>query len=1044
MALKLSCPHCSRVHRLAAPYPVPGTELQCWCGRVLSISYPPGLVNRLQTKGETFRDDSQRSLTAGDLSTQHDPEPMKIGTSPPSPGAEDDFDDEPTTVFRREQDPSPQQPPRQAPRRRAPVPFTPSADRAAVQRPSEPTPPAAPIPRAAPRQAPPRQAPRRQAPPRPDPPEAYDSAPTAINIPIGHAPPPAPVPSAPIGASIPSERRGPAPQPAIRRGASAIGGGGESPPPSRKRKSRWRWLGYFLVLCVIGAAGAAAFVYGVIQHYSEDLPTLETLTNYRPPTVTVVYDSDGDPLGEIYEKRRYVVPYESFPKGLKDAFVASEDANFWNHPGVDLEGIVRAVVRNAMEGKKAQGASTITQQVARNFLLTPEKSYARKIREMILATRVEEAFDKEYILYLYLNQIYLGSGAYGVEAAARIYFDKHVEELTVAESAILAGLPQRPSDYSPHKHWEKARARQEYVVDQMVRKGFISASEGDAALAEEVAVYKKKNESRIKAPYFTEHVRRHLVDTYGFDRVYNEGLVAHTTCDLNLQKVAQDEVTRQVTELDWKLGWTGALEHLEGESAITAKRDEVEQALRAADQVAADAALRQPLPARSTLKEGERYTAVALTIEDKHAVMGVGAHEVIVPLSWTTWATEPNENIGWSFRARQTSMKKVLTRGDVVEIRVEALKAEDAKPFKGYAPAAGKGYAAARVYQLPKLQGALLGFDLETGAITAMAGGVDIEQSEFNRTVQAQRQVGSTFKPIVYATAINSRKFTVASQILDGPIVFNTLKQKLWKPGNFGHDYLGNISLRRALALSRNVCTVRVLDIIGLDPVYQMARNLGIESHLEIDLAMGLGSNSLTMKEMGRAYSVFATYGKKVEPYVIERIEDRDGNVLEEYKQPRFEQVLDPTVAGIATYLLRQVATAGTGAASNALGIEVAGKTGTTNDYKDGWFVGFTPRHLAVAWVGYDQPANMTGSSTGGQVALPIWMEYMKAVEPDRKKAPRFAPIPNAEYAPIDESTGRVAGGGRSMPFVKGTVPEGSTDVSVGQATADDLLSTDF
>ena len=809
-------------------------------------------------------------------------------------------------------------------------------------------------------------------------------------------------------------------------------------PPAAQKKRGWfaRTARFGMASTLLCSIGGVATLAGAFWYYGQDLPSLETLETYRPPTVTVVYDRNGELLGEIYEQRRYVVQMEDIPEHVQQAFIAAEDANFENHKGVDLMGIARAMLRNLQAGGMAQGASTITQQVARNFLLTKDKKISRKIKEMILATRVEESFTKDRILYLYLNEIYLGSGAYGVEAAARIYFDKHVQDLTLAEAAILAGLPQRPSDYSPHRHWDKAKARQTYVLGQMLDKGFISQEDHDTALKEEIAVVKGENPIRLLAPYYTEHVRRHLVKEYGFDRVYNEGLVVHTTCNLELQQVAQNAVTDHITEQDSLFGWRGPLENLVGTGAIQARRAKQEEAMRDRDQFLADNARRGPVPAKSSLRSDERFEAVVISTEPKHAIVGIGSHEAIIPLSWTQWGFEPNTERSWRYRA-SSDMTDTLKVGDVVQVTVASLNAGEQENLEGY-PAA-KNRAAAKLYQSPELQGALLSYDLKTGAVIAMVGGVDIEDSEFNRAIQAKRQVGSTFKPIVYAAALNERKFTVGSMVLDAPLTYyDHSRGEMWKPGNYGSDYLGEISLRKGLALSRNVVTVRVLDVVGLQPVYDMARNLGIESHMELDLSMGLGSGSITMVEMARAYSVFATYGKKVDPYFIERVEDRDGVVLESHNQIVHPQVLDSNVAGIVTWLLRQVATAGTGAATNRLGLHVAGKTGTTNDFKDGWFTGFSAGIVTTTWAGYDTPRSMGMSSTGGRVSLPMWMAFMEKAWTKEMDRP-FDAIPGAVYASIDESNGNVARGGRSMPFLPGTVPDNVVG-EVGQTGASDIV----
>lgn len=416
--------------------------------------------------------------------------------------------------------------------------------------------------------------------------------------------------------------------------------------PTRKKWSLWKLGLGFILLSGLGGVGAGMAVY---QSFKADVPSVEELRDYTPPTVTTLYDRNGKLLGEIYEKRRYVREYERFPEHLVNSFLAAEDANFWQHSGVDFMGIVRAVIRNALKGKKAQGASTITQQVARNFLLSSEKTYTRKIKEAILAQRIEETFSKEHILYLYLNQIYLGSGAYGVEAAARVYFGKHVEDLTLPESAIIAGLPQRPGDYSPHRHWKKARARQEYVLGQLKAKGFIDEATYTEAINTKVAVVKEENQFLKQAPHYTEYVRRYLVETYGHEKVYNDGLEVVTACDLDLQKVAQDAVYEQVAKAGRSQGWEGATKTLK-ESEIQGFRDKQEEALREASAPTGLIVAEQeeegsgpyPAPTESTLVEGTIYDAVVLEVSQKHAFVGIGKHEAIIPLSWSQWGYEPN------------------------------------------------------------------------------------------------------------------------------------------------------------------------------------------------------------------------------------------------------------------------------------------------------------------------------------------------------------------------------------------------------------------
>jgi penicillin-binding protein 1A len=1114
MALKITCPHCSAPRRLDQPYPLPGSEVQCLeCGHPLSISYPSGMVDRLRARGIRFVDDA---------------EPMPVAPVPAP-----------------------------APRPAPPVPRPPIAPptRDAARTRPDPTPRRPDDTQAMPPQpaAPPPAAPRRRPPQR--------TAPTVPRPPIA-----GPLTPGPAASGAGTGRPGVAGPAASSRGRPVQPARGAAPPPAPPAKKRsligrlFRATVALTLLAGLAGAGTLGFAF---WHFEKEVPSVATLETYRPPSVTEVYDHKGKLLGEIYENRRYVRELDTMPQHLKDAFIAAEDANFYTHGGVDYEGILRAIGRNLAKGRKAQGASTITMQVARNFLLTRDKTYERKIKEIILSHRIEDTFDKEHILYLYLNEIYLGSGAYGVESAARTYFDKHVDELTLAESAIIAGLPPAPSRYSPHRNWELARERQEYVLGQMLSKGKIDQARYDAAMAERVRIIKTDNEFLKQAPYFTEHVRRYLVETYGFDKIYNDGLRVETTADLELQKIAQGAVIDGVHTADNRVGWRGIEQtlapgdikgHLSAQEAALTKA-EGDRILYVAD--ASNGGGHDAPPSRSTLEAGERYEAVVLEAADKHAVVGIGAHRALIPLSWTKWAYPPNPERSWKYRG-QNKMSNALKKGDVVQVTLEAASSEEIKNLKGYDKAGPGPFAAARLYQAPALQGAMFSYRLSDGAVVAMVGGVDFEDSEYNRATQARRQVGSTFKPIVYAAAIGTRQFTAASMVQDAPTVFQTLGDKLWKPGNYGGKYLGNITLRRALQMSRNVCTVRVLDKIGLDPVFQLAGpalrigynepscsrthqkagqdcvgerspsnvsgyewceycdpescplvkadqevvrkdgqditvgeakeclgtpttesdgrwctscdvNLRVCDWLPIeripdtdpcvdarkddkgrmmcrtcDLSMGLGSSSLTMVELARAYSVFATYGTFVEPHYINRVVERDGTVIEEWTPPSagWPEVMDPAVAGVAHWLLRNVATGGTAAKTNRLGVQVAGKTGTTNDFFDAWFVGYDPEFITAAWVGYDQPRSIGVSFTGGQTALPIWMDFMKVAAPREAKR-RFREIPGVQWVSIDESTGRAAIGGLPMPMLPGTGPD-NVAVEIGQKTTEDILTSDF
>jgi penicillin-binding protein 1A len=936
--------------------------------------------------------------------------------------------------------------------------------------------------------------------PIPAPPPVQEPAPAPPPMPVA-APQPPPRRSEPVPVSpAPAGVRKPPGKP--RRNIQHD----DPPPPPRKKRS---WLGLLaraaLVLGVVGVAAAGGGYLWIEATYTKELPSIDALRAYEPATVTTVHAADGTLLGELYEERRYVLPFEKIPKHVQDAFVAAEDANFWNHDGIDYMGIARAMGRNLRAGRVSQGGSSITQQVAKNFLLTSDRTIDRKIKEAFLSWRIEEAYGKEHILYLYLNEIFLGSQAYGVEAASRTFFGKNVADITLAEAAILAGLPPRPSKWNPHHSIDAALERQSYVLGQMVEKGLISQADADAAKAQDIVVVPRGNTFREQAPHFTEYARRYLVDKYGEERVLKEGLQVTTTCDLEQQRIAQAAVTDGVYRVDQRMGFRrDAIEHLDSEAEWQARLQAYETKLREQWAYDQDPAGRVAVPAQSILEPGREYEGVITEVDKKWARVRVGSHEGILPLAWGKWLFVPDYERSWKYRKADDLLREVdsdgdgekdgaiLRVGDVIRVKVEALstQAEDVvKDFKG-TPGADASLVAIRPWQTPSVEAALLSIELD-GAVRAMVGGADFSRSQFNRTNQALRQVGSTFKPIVYAAAIGSERITTATVLPDAPLALGTTGEdnEVWKPGNYGGDYLGNITVRKGLALSRNTITVRLVD--QADPglrtgvVYEFARKLGIggtplhllpdghvatpdNDHLcpwipessttrscmlrypakredddfaahkarikageeffcqDCNLSMALGSASLTMEELARAYMVFANQGEFIQPHYILEVRDRDGNVLEQFEPVPPVQVIDPGVSTIATWLMQGVVDGGTaGRIRQSMRGAIAGKTGTTNDEKDAWFVGYTPEVITAVWVGFDQPAPMGPSSTGGQTALPIWIDFMEEIHPE-KPATSF-PQPDVEWAPVDEETGMRMDGGRSHPFLKGTIPEAAT-----------------
>jgi penicillin-binding protein 1A len=652
-------------------------------------------------------------------------------------------------------------------------------------------------------------------------------------------------------------------------------------------------------------------VFGVVSYFyfTHDLPSIKTLKNYKPSTVTKVFSEDGEVIGEFFYEKREVVSLDRIPNHLIQAFVAGEDARFFQHKGLDYLAIFRAFVRNIFSGEIVQGGSTITQQVVKSLLLSPEKSFARKIREAILAYRIEKYLTKEEILFLYLNQIYLGNGAYGVVAAAESYFAKTIEDLNIAESAVLAGLPQAPSKYSPYHHPQQAKKRQVYILNRMVEEGFISPSEASKAAQTPYIIRSKEKPSLEKALHFVEYIRRYVEEKYGKDALYKDGLQVFSAIDLHFQETAQEAI--------------------------------------------------------------------------------------------------------------EAGLKEIEKRGK---------------------------YRSADVPLIP--EGALICFDLETGYVKAMVGGRDFRKSQFNRVTQARRQTGSAFKPIVYASALD-KGFTPASIIVDSPIVFEWGDNK-WKPKNFEGKFSGPTTLRSALTHSVNIVTVKIAQEVGIEYIRDYAQKLGISSPLHNNLSMALGSSSISLYELTKAYSVFANQGNLFKPIFIKKILDRNGNLLEENlplsyfeEFPEQGQIITPQTAFLMTHLLEGVVQHGTGWRARSLGRPVAAKTGTTDQFMDAWFIGYTPELIAGVWVGFDEERSLGENETGARAASPIWVNFMAKILKDKPK--KEFPIPEGiEFIKIDPKTGQVSLGKEGILecFREGTEPTQIDPSSLKTST--DFFKFDF
>ncbi len=754
-----------------------------------------------------------------------------------------------------------------------------------------------------------------------------------------------------------------------------------------------RYLKYaFFCLFGLPLLGAALLI-GAYFFVSTTLPRVETLSDYKPPLITRIYADDGSIIAEYSRERRILVPFDKIPKTLVQAFVAAEDASFFKHQGIDFISIFRAALKNVKAGGIAQGGSTITQQVAKKLLLTSERTFTRKFKEAILAWRMEKALTKQEILYLYLNQIYLGHRAYGVEAAAENYFDKNVEELTLAESAIMAGLPQAPSRYSPYRHYQRAMDRQKYVLGRMVKEGYITPDEYTQAAEEEVTIKPRLNNLLEVTAYFNEQVRRYLEEQFGEELLYTGGLEVETSINLPMQKFAQQAVKENLRAHDKRRGYRGSQQVL----------DETAQAeflLTQQEQFTAE-----PLTADSytqAIVVGQNGDQILCKIGSGDGSISIKESKWAAPIEVTDADVEPLGNAG---EEKQT----LLPLGSLIDVKVLDLKSELIK---------------LGLEQAPLAQGALVAVDPFSGQIKAMVGGYDFKESQFNRAIQAKRLSGSAIKPIIYAAALD-HGYTPATIILDTPLIYenreiDTGKLEEWKPKNYEQKFYGPTRFRFALAHSRNVVTIKILEDIGINYAANYAKKLGIETPLERDLSMALGSTAITPLEMLTSYTVFANGGVLVPPTYITRIRNRNGRILQSIdpadfvngmaadqrlirKPPR--RVISPETAYLVTNILESVVREGTGWRAKAIERPSAGKTGTTNDLKDAWYVGFIPQLACVSWVGYDQERPLGKSETGSRAAAPAWVNFMK--EAVKQYPLQNFRIPDTiEFHPIDKENG--------------------------------------
>ncbi len=759
------------------------------------------------------------------------------------------------------------------------------------------------------------------------------------------------------------------------------------------------WLFGALFMIFVGLAGAGMYV---IFDVSKDLPDYKQLASWEPPVMTRMHAADGSLLAEFAEERRLFVPIDSVPKRLIQAYMSAEDKNFYQHNGLDWKGITSAVIRYAQVKLTGHGqivgASTITQQVAKNFLLGNEQTMTRKLKEALIVQRIEGSFTKDQILELYLNDIFLGLNSYGIAAASLNYFGKPLDQLSLEEMAYMAALPKGPNNYNPFKYPERALVRRNWVLQQMFQNGYITEQELTDAQAKPFKVNPRPFGVQLfSAEGFAEEARRDLVQMYGKDALNKGGYSVHTTLEPKMQIFARQALARGLIGFDRKRGFRGAIEHVDLQGGDWAK-------YLGTIHLAADAA-----PWRAAIVTEVTAEAATIGLQPKFLSNGQlgGERETgTIPVSLMAWARKYVD--GTELGKEIKTADQVLKAGDIIYV------APSGQPQTWH------------LVQLPDVEGAMVAMDPHTGRVLAMVGGFSYGSSQFNRAVQATRQPGSSFKPIVYAAALENG-YSPASVLLDAPVEYKLQNGDVWKPKNYEKNFFGPSTLRRGIEQSRNTMTVRLADSLGLTKIADLAQRLGIYDKMPHQLAMALGAGETTLLKMTTAYSIIANGGKKVDATLIDRIQDRYGHTIYRHddrectgcKQEKYdanapepelidnrEQVMSPYTAYQITSMMEGVVERGTGKKMQVLGKPVAGKTGTTNDERDAWFVGFTPDLTVGVYVGYDNPKPMGKGRTGGELAAPIVADFMKLALKDKAAVP-FR-VPRAiELIPIHVNTGK-------------------------------------
>lgn len=794
-------------------------------------------------------------------------------------------------------------------------------------------------------------------------------------------------------------------------------------------------LGFSFLLLVLGAIAAGGGLLYLLHKHGQDLPDYRQLADYEPPTVTRIHAGDGSLLAEYAQEKRVFVPIEAMPERLIQSFLAAEDKNFYTHFGLDPVGILRAVITNVRQigqNRRPVGASTITQQVAKNFLLSNEVSYIRKFKEALLALRIERAFTKNEILELYLNEIYLGVGSYGVAAAALNYFNKSLDDLTTAEAAFLAGLPKAPSRYHPVRAADVAKGRRDWVIGRLLDLGMINREEADAAWAEPLRMIRRDDTEIVQADYFTESVRRRLIANHGESALYEGGLSIRTTILPDLQMAAEQALHNGLIAYDRRHGWRGPIARLELDSGT-----DWQTAL-------------QEFQRPSRLPSWRLGVVLAASAETASIGLAEGDTAELA-LDAVAWARQQSWNDGGEeiLGAEVTSVDQVLKVGDVIWVEEVPIEKEEGETA-GDETAADTPATRYELRQAPAVEGAIVAIDPHNGRVLAMSGGFDYDRSEFNRATQGRRQPGSALKPFVYLAGFE-HGFTPATTLLDAPLIFDLGPEEgKWKPENYSNRFYGRRTLRYGLEKSLNVLTVALAKDIGMGNVISMARRFGLDRKLERNLASALGSSETDLMTLTTAYAMLVNGGKRIEPALIERIQDRHGQTVSRRdnrqcagcQEVRWsdqvtpvladerERVIDEARAYQMVSLLEGVVQRGTGRRAQAIGKPVAGKTGTSNDSRDAWFLGFTPDFAVGVYVGFDAPRPLGKKETGSSAALPIFVEFMQEALEEKPPTPFRVP-PGIRLVRIDADSGLLPGPTTERvileAFIPGTEPRETT-----------------